>query len=121
LVSPDFRGNPMRDKWVKNNNDKICKIRRNSYIKKRIELINLMGGKCVICGFSDYRALQIDHINGGGSNEINRCKNTNKYYQDIKNLSNEERNKKYQLLCANCNWIKRTEENENANMNGGKE
>ena len=26
-------------------------------------------GKCMICGFTDPRALQIDHVNGGGAKE----------------------------------------------------
>ena len=70
-----------------------------------------MGGKCVRCGFSDPRALQIDHINGGGSKERKeRGFNGNFHRHVLKSFINKEN--KYQLLCANCNWIKRVENNE---------
>ena len=92
------------------------KIHANQSRKKRQESLKkelycLLGNKCVQCGFSDARALQIDHINNDGYEErkllgkldsIGR----NKYIlsQPIKEIR-----KKYQLLCANCNWIKRFE------------
>ena len=39
--------------------------------EQRKEMIKLLGNTCIKCGFSDIRALQVDHINGGGSNERN--------------------------------------------------
>lgn len=78
---------------------------------KRISLINLLGGHCVKCGFSDNRALQLDHINGGGVKHRQTFKATDTYYlyylNNIK-LAHQE----LQVLCANCNWIKRFENNE---------
>ena len=63
--------------------------------------------ECAKCGFSDRRALHIDHINGGGNQERKKFKDPNKYHKHIcKNVSN------YQLLCANCNFIKKHEEQE---------
>lgn len=78
----------------------------------RKNVIDKMGGVCVICGFSDYRALQIDHINGGGSKERRENKNivSRGMYLETVLADNGE---KFQLLCANCNWIKRFENNEN--------
>lgn len=69
-----------------------------------------MGGKCIECGFSDYRALQIDHINGDGKKE-RHLRSRNDYYPNVLKsfLSGEKR---YQLLCCNCNWIKREENGE---------
>ena len=32
----------------------------------RMEVLGLYGGVCARCGFSDERALQIDHVQGGG-------------------------------------------------------
>ena len=32
----------------------------------RNEIIDLLGSKCIRCGYTDRRALQIDHIYGGG-------------------------------------------------------
>lgn len=67
------------------------------------------------CGFDDVRALQIDHVNGGGTKELKGGgAKLGAYYWNvvIKSVLNNEN--KYQLLCANCNWIKRVENNENA-------
>lgn len=81
--------------------------RYNARIRKM--LIELLGGHCVKCGFSDSRALQVDHINGGGSKE-------NKNLKGMKNVQILKKvlggSKEYQLLCANCNWIKRFENDE---------
>lgn len=72
--------------------------------KKRVEILDFMEGKCIFCGFSDYRALQVDHINGcGKKNRLDRYA----LFVDIKKNTH-----KYQLLCANCNWIKRYEKGE---------
>jgi len=72
---------------------------------KRKRLIEIMGGKCVICGFNDWRALQIDHINSGGAKERNEVRSVTRRYKIIENSINKNENK-YQLLCANCNQIK---------------
>lgn len=69
----------------------------------------MLSFECVRCGFTDIRALQIDHVNGGGSKERKQAKKgIYKHILDkIKNGSKE-----YQVLCANCNWIKRCENRE---------
>lgn len=69
----------------------------------------LLGSKCIRCGFSDYRALQIDHVNGGGVQDI-KTRGTVASAYDIVRGKNLEH---YQLLCANCNWIKKYENKEN--------
>jgi hypothetical protein len=80
-------------------------------LRVRDKTIVFMGGKCVRCGFSDHRALQIDHINGGGSRARRTLKlKTPALRKQI--LNDSVWHKKYQLLCANCNWIKRWENNE---------
>lgn len=82
---------------------------RSDQKRLRNEIFQLLGDECFKCGFLDKRALQIDHIKGGGCRE----RNTNGVYyygrviKSIKALEN-----KYQLLCANCNWIKRYENKE---------
>ncbi len=85
----------------------------NTYIrertqKARISALQALGAKCARCGFEDFRALQIDHVQGGGRKEyksINFSSTRAIYYEGI--AANPEP-KKYQLLCANCNWIKRS-------------
>lgn len=85
-------------------------IRRRYTARLRDAIFKKYGDKCVKCGFSDRRALQIDHIAGGGTYERrvlfkNGC---NSYWAHIlKDVSG-----KYQLLCANCNSIKRHENKE---------
>lgn len=78
----------------------------NSFVK-RIELIEIFGGRCIKCLNDDWRVLQIDHINGGGSKERKTFSSPHMYRKHI--LLNVEN---YQLLCANCNWIKRYEKGE---------
>jgi hypothetical protein len=97
-----------REYYLKNK-EKLRELHRKRLMDARIEVINLLGGKCVICGFSDIRALQIDHINGGGCKERNEFRE--QYYIKIKKkiLAGS---KEYQLLCANHNWIKRYERGE---------
>lgn len=96
-----------------------AKNRENGKIvrhRSRMKLINLLGGKCIRCGFSDWRALQIDHVNGDGKADRLRFKSDMMgYYMHIrKEVINGS--KDFQLLCANCNWIKKYEQNENGGL-----
>jgi len=77
---------------------------------RRKEMIDILGGHCVKCGIDDIRVLQIDHINGGGIKEIRHHSQEWLYKRVIKSFQKGEN--KYQLLCANCNWIKKWEKNE---------
>lgn len=87
--------------------------KRNGVKNVRLQILEKLGNKCVRCSFSDIRALQIDHINGGGKKEILAFKgNFRNYYKNIRKNVKSGDLKKYQLLCANCNWIKRYENKE---------
>lgn len=88
------------------NNIRARRYREN----RRNQIFSILGDKCIRCGFKDKRALQIDHVNGGGTKERRSYGNRlDKHYKDVfeavKNGSKE-----YQILCANCNSIKRYEE-----------
>ena len=83
------------------------------YVKRKTReyrntVIKCLGGICEKCGFADGRALQIDHVYGGGKQHRAKINNSLSYYKNIllSVLADEEL---YQLLCANCNWIKRVE------------
>lgn len=98
--------------------------RRNRYYNKRRKILVLThygNGKlaCVKCGFSDIRALSIDHINGGGSEErIAKIKRGTKFYSW---LMKNNYPLGFQTLCMNCQWIKRDERREySAGYAGGK-
>jgi hypothetical protein len=79
--------------------------------KLRQQVIEALGGKCRQCGFDDWRALQVDHINGGGTQHRRTYVSMYRYYKDIL-ASAQAQSGEYQLLCANCNQIKRYEEGE---------
>jgi len=80
--------------------------------KRRIEIVISLGGKCVCCGYSaDLRALCLDHIEGFGWKDRKRFPSVHHYY--LYYLANpEEARKRLQVLCANCNVIKMTENRE---------
>lgn len=109
-----FTGKPCRNghaclRQTNSGNCYIC-AQASRDIRKtviRAEVIKMLGGSCRKCGFSDARALQVDHVNGGGLREYREGGSWGVY----RNVLNST--EKYQLLCANCNWIKRSEENEN--------
>lgn len=86
--------------------------RQREYLRKiRNATLEALGGVCKECGFSDKRALQIDHVNGGGSKERKERGFSKNFHKHVLEsfLKGEGR---YQLLCANCNWIKRFENKE---------
>ncbi len=118
--------------WRKRNPDKVIanRIKHSSYMKEYIKtyypknvykiskrhsdqrkiyakfIVAFFGGKCVRCGFDDIRALQMDHTYG--RNGEKRIGNIDARYKFVRDFPEEAR-AKYQLLCANCNWIKRDE------------
>lgn len=66
---------------------------------------NKLGNRCLHCGFTDPRALQIDHIYNDGYLERKLLKGSSSVGRYKRVL--EDVDGRYQLLCANCNWIKR--------------
>jgi hypothetical protein len=86
------------------------------YREKREEVIVHLGGRCSNpdCtsfnldgsrGCTDTRCLQIDHVKGNGAQARKHSSEhgTVFYRKVLTTVPGEE----YQLLCANCNWIKR--------------
>jgi hypothetical protein len=95
------------------------RIRKKAYRHRiRKELIAFFGGRCNSpdCktinedgtkGCTDERCLQLDHINGGGKKEYTTLNHSTSLYNKVMKDKTG-----YQLLCANCNWIKRSTHNE---------
>ena len=81
-------------------------------VERRLKVLSCVSNeiKCNKCGFDDWRALHIDHVNGGG-NKDRKLNATmyNPYHLMIKIQANKGM---FQLLCANCNWIKRYDNKE---------
>jgi membrane protein involved in colicin uptake len=112
---------PARAKWKAENRDEHRECQRNHRRAVRAEILDLLGSlKCAHCGYADdWRALQVDHINGGGRKD-SRTSGGNSNLWSLRNwikANPEEAREKYQVLCANCNWIKR---HENGEQPGGR-
>lgn len=76
----------------------------------RQELLEAFGGKCSMCGYDKHRsALCIDHVYGDGFIERKRFTPT-EYYENI--YTNRDSGR-YQILCMNCNALKRIWNKEN--------
>jgi hypothetical protein len=123
------RANETNRKWRAKNKERMkswncmSKEKQNEYSKTkrdkiRKEILELLGNRCsnphclVLNGCSDIRCLQIDHVNGKGNQERKLFKNhAYKYLRHILQKIREG-SKDYQLLCANCNVIKRAEKKE---------
>lgn len=69
--------------------------------------------QCVRCGFSDMRALSLDHVEGGGRKHMEELgiKKASEWYQWLKDNYYPEK-PKLQLLCMNCQKIKNDETHE---------
>lgn len=65
---------------------------------------------CVKCGFRDIRALSLDHINGEAKKDYVKRGRVGVGFYAI--LKKENYPPGYQTLCMNCQWIKRSENNE---------
>lgn len=89
-------------------NTKRYQMQAKYRIKQRQLILNKLGNKCVRCGIVDFRVLQVDHVDGGGRKDIDSFSSHNRYYKSIL----LDQTDKFQLLCANCNWIKRYENKE---------
>ena len=63
---------------------------------------------CVRCGYTDIRALSIDHINGDGARH-RRVENIGSLYPWLKR---NQFPSGFQTLCMNCQWVKRVENGE---------
>lgn len=99
-------------KYRKDNPDKYAQEKERSNEKARqarIQIFELLGNVCRKCGYSDSRALQIDHVENDGFKE--RSVSGQNYYPRM--LRHPDFLSRYQILCANCNWIKRFENRKN--------
>lgn len=92
--------------WVKANPAKAYAHKLKDTERIRENVRNQYGRKCAKCGFDNVRALQIDHIKGGGLEEKRRIGTIGIYRRALRFPL------EYQLLCANCNILKLYNEKE---------
>ena len=86
----------------------FCKVHYDleNLHKYREKIFSILGGKkCVECGFSDERALAFDHIHNDGNLDRNFNRNSISLPKYAKNI--ELTKNKLQVMCFNCNSIKR--------------
>jgi len=98
-------------KYFQKNYLHIKGVHKNYWKKLKVAIYDKLGDHCVKCGFSDKRALQVDHINGNG-NKTRREMTNYKFLKSLLEVSDEELFSNHQILCANCNQIKKIENNE---------
>lgn len=82
--------------------------------RTRRSILEFFGPKCTRCGIDDIRVLVIDHVYGGGNKHRKAQGNTKAYYQHMR-----DNRSLYQVLCHNCNFLKRIENEEGKNRETG--
>ena len=131
-----FDRNAYMRNWRHNHKEKMKMYKHNDYIRHRkerltralelqkqqrlrtrLEIFRLLGNKCsnpYNLNHGDFskikECLQIDHINGNGIEEYGKLSAYTYLNHVLKEIRNGSKN--YQLLCANCNWIKRVRNGE---------
>jgi len=83
--------------WAKNNRDKLALSYKRLRIKRKIEWVTMLGGKCERCGFNDIRALHFHHKTPEDK------ENTIEWYRKKFRIKIEEG--KIELMCSNCHLI----------------
>jgi len=96
--------------WRENNKEYKARKMREYREALKEEVLSVYGTNCVVCGFSEVDALQIDHINNDGFSERSKLGGQKfsgtKFYEYLKKNGWPEG---YQTLCANHNAIKYAE------------
>ena len=93
--------------------DKYNAQSRKAKIKEKLKIFLMYGNKCKICGFSDMRALSLDHIKNNGNEERRELGERGVYRRaKSQHMPNE-----YQILCMNCQFIKRAIHDEHIDLN----
>jgi succinate dehydrogenase/fumarate reductase flavoprotein subunit len=110
-LHPERRKEIMRTHDSKRRTPERLAYKRERIQDLRERVFRVYGDKCVRCGFNDKRALQLDHVLDNGAEHrrgLNGAQNrgSSKVWRDA---VAEYRPDLYQILCANCNWIKRAE------------
>src|SRR5581483_3439510 len=106
--------------WKKRNRPKMNDAKATWRLQTKRRAFAILGDKCSnpACqwlngdgtrGCTDHRCLQIDHVKSDGRLERVSGKSYNSlsiYRKIVRGVEIE----RYQLLCANCNWLKRYEQ-----------
>lgn len=100
-------------KYKASHPDRVMMDRIDRQRRTRLKAVTYIGEpKCARCGYTDLRALVIDHRNNDGNKERQGSigKRGVCYFLKILRMPQEEAKSRYQILCANCNMIKENEQ-----------
>ena len=99
-------------KYRELNREKLREDSRQRRRKFKQQILERYGRSCAWCGFTDIRALQLDHINDNGAEDRKNLVGGNyggaEFYRKLIKAGLPDG---YQILCANCNQIKQLGEN----------
>ena len=79
---------------------------RKAKAKLKEKIFGAYGHTCARCEFDDKRALTLDHKLNNGAQERRELGERGVYYRAIEKYRPDE----YQILCMNCQFIKRCED-----------
>lgn len=87
--------------------NRICRkcsniAKRNSYIRLKINVFDYYWSKCANCGIDKIEFLTIDHINNDGAQHRKEVGTQIFPWLKMNNYPTE-----FQILCFNCNYLKR--------------
>ena len=101
---------PVKDPkgYYRKNRERLKLQGLEDYYKLKKECLDYYGGYCSHCGISDYRVLEIDHINNDGAEHRRRDKKARNLFRWLRNNNFPP---EFQILCANCHRIKHTNVN----------
>ena len=91
-------------KWRKKNKEKFNETMRKIMRKYRINALKIVGKgniKCSNCGCDKVEILEINHIKGGGCKELNKGKDSYKFYKNI--IKGSRNTDDLNILCHVCN------------------
>lgn len=100
-TNPNFK--EVKNHWKNNSvsRQKNREARKRWRIRYRIKVLNMLGGCCECCGETNYKFLQIDHVNKDGY--IYR-KEVSRGFQLLKDYYRNPTKYKLRVLCANCHY-----------------
>jgi predicted nucleic-acid-binding Zn-ribbon protein len=99
-------------KWYAKNKERQLAYMRGYFHRQKVEVLSHYSATvtCQRCGFSDVRALSVDHVNGGGRRHIKEIQRSGSSFYHW--LKQHKYPPGFQVLCMNCQWIKRSEKHE---------
>jgi len=99
--SPQCRNVQIAVTYARKHPEKVRLVTLVSHIRLRKRVLEKFGGKCIRCGIDDWRVLQLNHLNGGGTKE-HKAKSRDRFYREI---LTGKRDEDFNILCANCNIL----------------